>query len=92
MSILVIVTFDLHRAKPNEYPRVKNALARLRLKKKLLSKKSGKLNKLPANTFAAKFSRVEQETSQAASQLCAKSSAEHHKEVWVKCHDICRCW
>ena len=56
MSMLVVVTFDLHGAKPKEYPRVKAALAQRRLKKEIRSGKSGKLSKLPANTFAAKFS------------------------------------
>ncbi len=56
MSMLAVVTFDLHKANPSEYPRVKAALARRRLKKEIRSGKSGKLNKPPANTFAAKFS------------------------------------
>jgi hypothetical protein len=52
--MLVIVTFDLHGAKPKSYARVKSALSKLKLKKKIRSKKSGKLNRLPANTFVAK--------------------------------------
>jgi hypothetical protein len=55
MTMLAIVTFDLHGAPPSEYPRVKAALAKRRLKKEIRSKKSGKLSKLPANTFAAEF-------------------------------------
>jgi hypothetical protein len=53
--MLVLVTFDLLGAPPAEYPRVKKALASLRLKKEIRSKNSGKLSKLPANTFAAVF-------------------------------------
>jgi hypothetical protein len=54
MTMLIIVTFDLHGAPPSEYPRVKAALRRRRLEKQIRSK-SGKLRALPANTFAAKF-------------------------------------
>lgn len=56
MSLLAIVTFDLHGASPNEYPRVKRKLSRLRLKKQILSKDKDTPTRLPANTFAAKFS------------------------------------
>lgn len=56
MSLLAIVTFDLHRASPNDYPKVKDALSKLKLKKQIRSRKSTNLNRLPANTFAARFS------------------------------------
>jgi hypothetical protein len=56
MSLLAIVTFDLHGASPNKYPRVKRKLSRLRLKKQILAKDKDTPTRLPANTFAAKFS------------------------------------
>ncbi len=56
MSLLAIVTFDLHGASPNEYPRVKRKLSRLRLEKQILAKDKDTPARLPANTFAAKFS------------------------------------
>ena len=56
MSMLVVVTFDLHGAPPAEYPRVQTALANLTLKKQIRSKKSGKLSEMPHNTFVARFS------------------------------------
>lgn len=56
MSMLAIVTYDLHGAPTPAYKQVKTALAQHKLKKKIRSKKSGKLSRLPDNTFAAKFS------------------------------------
>jgi hypothetical protein len=37
MSMLAVVTFDLHNAKPTQYPRVKIALEKRRLKKEIRS-------------------------------------------------------
>lgn len=68
MSMLVLVTFDLHGAAPAEYPRVKAKLAKLRLKKEIRSKKSKKWSDLPANTFAARFKGDWEEKS--ARELC----------------------
>lgn len=56
MSQLAIVTFDLHDAPPKAYLRVKRKLSRLRLEKQIQSKSKDTPTKLPANTFAAKFS------------------------------------
>jgi hypothetical protein len=57
MSMLVIVTFDLHGAKPQRYRDVKWKLAALRLEKHIHVKNSAAdPKKLPANTFAAKYS------------------------------------
>jgi hypothetical protein len=56
MSMLVVVTFDLHGAPSAEYPRVQAALANLTLRKQIRSKKSGRLSKMPHNTFVARFS------------------------------------
>jgi hypothetical protein len=54
--MLVIVTFDLHGAPSGAYLKLKSALAaQIKLEKNIRSKKSGKLNRLPDNTFAAKF-------------------------------------
>lgn len=55
MSLLAIVTFDLHGAMPKDYPRVKRKLATLRLEKQMRMKGKDAATKLPANTFAAKF-------------------------------------
>lgn len=93
MSMLVIVTFDLHGANSNEYPRVKAALAKHRLKKEIRSKKSGKLSRLPANTFAAKFSgKWRKKTAKKTSGLSTKRSTEGHENTWPELHNFCRCW
>ncbi|MFC2072613.1 hypothetical protein ACFLUU_07955 [Chloroflexota bacterium] len=55
MSFLVIVTFDLHGASPESYLKVKKKLSRLNLEKQITSKTSGRLRRLPANTFVAKY-------------------------------------
>ena len=54
MSMLVIVTFDLHGAEPQRYRDMKRKLAALRLAKHIRLK-NGVVTKLPANTFAAKY-------------------------------------
>ena len=54
-TFLVLVTFDLHRVRPAAYTRVKDRLANLDLRKVIRSKSTGRVRKLPANTFAAKF-------------------------------------
>jgi hypothetical protein len=55
MSMMVIVTFDLHKAKPKSYGQVKRALGKLKLKKQMHITSKDYLVDLPANTFAAKF-------------------------------------
>lgn len=55
MSLLAIVTFDLHGAMPKDYPRVKRKLKSLKLDKKMRMKGKNAVTQLPANTFAAKF-------------------------------------
>lgn len=55
MSLLAIVTFDLHGAPSKEYQRVKRKLSRLRLEKQIVAKDRDTPIRLPANTFAAKF-------------------------------------
>lgn len=56
MSLLVIVTFDLHGAKPQRYRDMKRKLAAFRLEKHIRVKHSAAgPKKLPANTFAAKY-------------------------------------
>jgi len=57
MSLLAIVTFDLHGAAPSEYPRVKRKLANFGLKKRLSRKGAESQTVLPANTFARKLNR-----------------------------------
>jgi hypothetical protein len=51
-TFLAIVTFDLHNAKPQEYPRVKASLSTLGIEKYL---KGSKITRLPHNTYAVKF-------------------------------------
>jgi hypothetical protein len=55
MSMLAIVTFDLHGAKSKHYGQVKRKLRGLKLEKQINAKEKDYPTKLPANTFAAKF-------------------------------------
>lgn len=55
MSMIAIVTFDLHYAKSKHYNRVKRKLKTLKLEKQIRIKGKDKPTRLPANTFAAKF-------------------------------------
>jgi hypothetical protein len=55
MSLLAIVTFDLHGAVPSEYPRVNRKLANLGLEKRLCRKGAETPTVLPANTFARRY-------------------------------------
>lgn len=57
MSLLAIVTFDLHGAPTDSYSRVKKRLSGLTLEAEIESKKSDIPTRLPSNTFAAKFGR-----------------------------------
>jgi hypothetical protein len=54
-TFLAIVTFDLHGAKPGDYPRVRRKLAGFRLEQHVQAKKSKTFSRLPANTFVRKF-------------------------------------
>ena len=54
-TFLILVTFDLHGAKPAAYARVKHRLASLDLRKVIRSRSTGQLRPLPANTFVAKI-------------------------------------
>ena len=56
MTLLAIVTFDLHHATPESYIKVKRRLSKLKLENQITPKKSEVPTRLPANTFAAKFS------------------------------------
>lgn len=54
MSLLAIVTFDLHGASAGDYANVKEKLRHLKLIKRVKNN-SGKFIKLPSNTFVARF-------------------------------------
>lgn len=56
MSMLAIVTFDLHGAESKHYSQVKRKLNSIQLDNKIIAKDKDIPTKLPANTFAAKFS------------------------------------
>lgn len=55
MSLLVMVTFDLHGAQSEDYRLVKRKLSAFRLEKQIRSRGKNTPTRLPANTFAAKF-------------------------------------
>lgn len=55
MSLLAIVTFDLHGAESKHYSQVKRKLNTLNLEKQIHTKDNNYPTDLPANTFAAKF-------------------------------------
>lgn len=60
MSLFSVMTFDLHQSKSHrpttqDYDRINAGLAALNLRKKIRSARSGKLNQLTYNTYAAKF-------------------------------------
>jgi hypothetical protein len=79
MSMLAIVTYDLRGAKQPAYDQVKTALAQHKLKKKIQSKKSGKLSRLPANIFAARFDRKGNRKN--AKELCSYLRQQVEQEI-----------
>ena len=78
MSMLAIVTFDLHGAHPRSYTKIKRRLSHVRLEKFIRSKKSRHKSGLPANTYAVMFT----------GKWSKKSSAELRDHLRKKVKEI----
>lgn len=54
VTTFVLITFDLHTARPAQYKQIKMRLSKLKINKFVRSIKRSR-RKLPANTYAAKY-------------------------------------
>lgn len=83
MSLYVVITYDLKNAS-DEYRLIQNALASVDFKKVIVSKRTQKINRLPANTFVRRFDSDDTKKSKAIRKYAVEEIKRIFKANRVK--------